>query len=118
MVYPKELDKYIPSLLNHCWHTIPTFFIFFENVFVFHRYPGNMRAVQFLFVVSTLYIVWIVWVFTSANIWPYPFFKLIPLPAFPLFFSVMFLISIFFYFVGKFFCYFRWRGKNCKKYLT
>lgn len=113
MVYPQELDKYIPSYLNHCWHTVPAIFIVLEAIIVFHRYPSKMLSAVFVFVISTTYIVWIVLVFTKANIWPYPFFRIIPLPALPVFFTVNFIIALLLHFVGRLCCYLRWKGVSC-----
>ena len=110
MVYPQELDKYIPAMLNHCWHTLPLFSGILEALVVFHRYPSHMTAVSCVFVFSTLYIIWIVWVFTNANIWPYPFFKLFPLPSLPLFFLANFIIAVMFQLFARVFCYLRWKG--------
>ena len=111
MVYPKELDGLIPSSLNHCWHTFPLAAALLEALVVFHRYPGNFQALVVNFTVSTGYIVWIVWVFTKASIWPYPLFKIIPLPGLPVFFLANFLIILAFYQIGKLVCYLRWKGR-------
>lgn len=110
LVYPLVLDKHIPVSLNHCWHTAPLILVLLETLVVFHRYPSNIGAMVSNFLVSTLYIVWIVWVFTKASIWPYPFFKFIPLPGLPVFFAVNFFIVVMFYFLGKLFCYLGWKG--------
>ena len=112
MIHPAEIDKYIPASLNHCHHTFPVLLVLLESLIVFHRYPNNTVASFLNFLTSTLYIVWIVWVFTKAGIWPYPFFKLIPLPGLPVFFTVNFFIFLMFYFLGKAVCYLRWKGKD------
>lgn len=110
VIYPLELDQYIPQSLNHCWHTLPIIFTFLEAFVVFHRYPSVMSATFTAFVGSTAYIIWIVFVFTKAGIWPYDFFKMIPFPALPLFFVANFLIVLGFQFVGRLCCYLRWKG--------
>ena len=110
MIYPLELDSLIPSSLNHCWHTMPLVAALLEALVVFHRYPSNFHAMIVNFIVSTIYIVWIVWVFTTASIWPYPFFQIIPMPGLPLFFGANFVILLMLYQVGKLVCYFRWKG--------
>ena len=112
MVYPHEVELVIPSILNHFWHTAPLLLVFLELLVVFHRYPSNTIATCAVLGLSTSYIVWIVWVFTNAAIWPYPFFKLIPLPALPIFFIINLVIITTFYFVGKWGCYLRWKGEG------
>ena len=113
LVHPVEMDKYIPPSLNHCQHTFPLLLVALEAIIVFHRYPSNTIATFTNFTFSTMYIIWIVWVFTMSGIWPYPFFKLVPLPALPVFFFVNFFICLTLYFVGKVFCYLRWKGWWC-----
>ncbi len=112
MIYPVELDGVIPFMLNHCWHTVPLVTALLEALVVFHRYPSNFQAAVIGFLFSTSYIVWIVWVFTKAGIWPYPFFKIIPMPGLPLFFAANFTIELVFYFTGKLVCYLRWKGND------
>jgi len=112
MILSQDEERHIPLALRHCYHTVPVLLVLVELLLVFHRYPSNMRAVMVVFGVSTTYIVWIVWVFTRAGIWPYGFFKLIPLPALPVFFVSNFLITVAFYFLGKWTCYLRWRGER------
>lgn len=112
LVFPREIEKHIPPILNHLWHTVPLMLVFLELLVVFHRYLSNMISVFAVFVMSTAYIVWIVWVFTNAGIWPYPFFKIIPLPVLPLFFTASFVLTIGFYFLGKWCCYLRWKGEE------
>lgn len=111
LVYPLVLDQYIPVSLNHCWHTFPIVFSFLEALVVFHRYPSSMWGMVVVCGFSSLYIVWIAWVYTAAKIWPYPFFKIIPLPALPVFFLTNFLIAVLFQQFGRLCCYLRWKGK-------
>lgn len=110
LIHPAELDEYIPVSLNHCQHTFPLLLVVLEGLIVFHRYPSNAVAALTNFSFSTLYIVWIVWVFTVSGNWPYAVVKVVPLPALPVFFTMNFFISLVFYFLGKFFCYLRWKG--------
>ncbi len=111
LVFPQEVERHIPRLLNHSIHTAPIVLVFVELLLVFHRYPSNLKAMMIVFGISTVYIVWIVWVFTRASVWPYGFFQVIPLPALPLFFISCFLITLLFYFLGKWCCYLRWKGE-------
>lgn len=110
-IYPERLDKTIPFSLNHCWHTGIAVTSLVEVVVVFHRYPSNIKAFIMQFVIATLYIVWIVWLFTVTGKWPYPFMAKIPLPLFPVFCLTCLFIDVGFYFIGKALCYVRWRGK-------
>ena len=110
-IYPKSLDKTIPFILNHYWHTGIAVTSLIEAVVVFHRYPSNFKAFFMQFLIATVYIVWIVWIFTTVGRWPYPFMKAIPLPLFPVFCLTCLLLDYAFYFVGWLICYIRWRGK-------
>ena len=111
LVYPENLDKLIPSDLNHHWHTGIIVTSLIEIIVVFHRYPSNFRAFIMQFLITTAYLVLIVWIFSVTNKWPYPFLAMIPLPLFPVFCVINLLIFVVFYYIGKVLCYFRWRGK-------
>ena len=110
LIYPAYLDNTIPFVLNHCWHTLIVVCVLIELVVVFHQLPSNWTAALVTFGYSFAYMIWIVWVFTMSREWPYPFFKDIPLPVLPLFFITCSLIGLGFYYLGKGFCYLRWRG--------
>lgn len=112
LIYSQELDKTIPFVLNHFWHTVPLLCVFAELLIVFHPYPSNMGATLVVVSFSFLYIFWTIWVYTSVKIWPYPFFDIIPPLMLPGFFLVCFLIQLTIYHVGKGFCYLRWKGDS------
>ena len=110
-IYPAELDKTIPFILNHFWHTGIIITSLIEVVVVFHRYPSNFKAFLMQFAIATAYIMWMVYLFNVTGRWPYPFIKLIPLPLFPVFCLSCLLVDVVFYFIGKFLCQLRWRGE-------
>lgn len=116
-IYPERLDKTIPFVLNHYWHTGIAITSIIEAVVVFHRYPSNFKAILMQSLMATLYVVWITLVFSVTGKWPYPFMRAIPLPLFPVFCLACLSVDVIFYFVGKFLCHFRWRG-NYDRLLT
>ena len=95
-------------LLNHLWHSTILLYALVEMLLVFHRYPSNAVAAAFIFIYSSCYIAWLVWIVIVSDIWVYPFLKMMP----PVLTSVFFAASIFvflgIYFVGKMISYLRW----------
>lgn len=113
-IYPERLDKTIPFILNHYWHTGIVLTAIIEAMVVFHRYPSNFKAFVIMSLTATLYIVWMTWVFTATGKWPYPFLEKIPLPLFPVFCLFCLVVDVVFYFIGKLLCHIRWRGNNVR----
>ena len=110
LIHPERLDKLIPFDLNQHEHTGIMIVSLIEMMVVFHRYPSNFKAFMMQFLITTLYIIWIVWVFSVTGRWSYTFLQKLPLPIFPIFCIINLLVYVAFYYIGKVFCYFRWRG--------
>lgn len=111
-VYPVYLDEHIPSMLNHYWHTTIVVGVFLELVVVFHRFPSNMTALWVIFLFTTTYITWIVSVFSNAQVWPYPFMDLMPVPLFPVLFLACFFVTVAMYALGMNLGYLRWNARH------
>ena len=109
-IYPAELDKYIPQLLNHYWHTTIVVTVLIELLLVYHKYPSLMTSVSIIFVASTAYVIWIVNVFQQAKRWPYPFLGHLPPLGLAGFFFGCFLSVLGIYFIGKQIAKYRFGG--------
>ncbi len=110
LIFPKELDEFIPAALVHYAHTAILITALIELVLVFHRFPSNMVGIGMMFTYSTAYIIWIVWNFTVTKTWVYPFIDKMPLPVITVFFAGCFFFNVAVYFGGKVLCYLTWRG--------
>lgn len=95
-------------LLNHLWHSTILLYALIEMLFVFHRYPSNAVAAAFIFIYSSCYIAWVVWIVIVSDIWAYPFLKMMPPFLTSLFFAVSTFVLLGMYYVGKMISYFRW----------
>ena len=108
LIYPEVFDKFVPPYLNHFWHTTIALWILFEIILVVHRFPSIALAASFVFVYSTAYISWVVWVFVKTGWWIYPVLKVLPPHMMALFFASNIFLSLGLHLVGKGISYLRW----------
>ncbi len=101
-VYPEIFDTFVPSYLNHFWHTTIVVWVLCEIYLVCHKFPSTSAAAVAVFLFGSLYIGWIFYIFFTANWWVYPFMKHLPPAALSLFlgFCLFYMFSLFF--LGKY----------------
>ncbi|CAH3170401.1 unnamed protein product [Porites lobata] len=112
LIFPKALDKVIPSWINHVLHTWCAVLIIIEGAFIKHKYPKNRLGLGLLTFASVAYLLWITWIAYVAEFWVYPFLRAMPNNGRVVFFTLSFCIIVFFYFLGKWKTMFIWGGDN------
>lgn len=115
LVYPKKLDKFIPSWLNHVMHTTILPFLIMDMYLVYHHFPSRKRGLQILMSFAFTYLVWILWVAYHANIWVYPVLKIMAPHERVIFISVLIALFGSIYLVGEGLNKFFW-GKERRQY--
>lgn len=58
LVFPKALDEFFPSWLNHVMHTNIMIFTLLEMITSFRVYPKRSKGFTGLFVFTAIYFVW------------------------------------------------------------
>jgi FAR-17a/AIG1-like protein. len=58
LVFPKALDPFFPSWLNHVMHTNIMIFTLLEMVTSFHIYPKRSKGLIGLMVFMAIYLGW------------------------------------------------------------
>ncbi|KAG8566916.1 hypothetical protein GDO81_013418 [Engystomops pustulosus] len=108
LVYPKELDSFIPQWLNHAMHTfiIPPLLI--ELFACPHQYPTKKNGYAVLLVFCIAYLSWVHWVQYAAGLWVYPILEKLDVVGKLVFFGSLLLIMLVFYFLGEKLTRMRW----------
>lgn len=102
LVYPKALDKVIPSWLNHIMHTTILPFLLVDKFLVYHQYPSRKAGFVTIMSLALLYLTWILWVAYYANIWVYPILKVLQPHQKVVFILAMLVLFVFLYLLGEF----------------
>uniref|UniRef100_K1PJH1 Androgen-induced protein 1 n=1 Tax=Magallana gigas TaxID=29159 RepID=K1PJH1_MAGGI len=102
LVYPKALDKVIPSWLNHIMHTTILPFLLVDKFLVYHQYPSRKTGFVTIMSLALLYLTWILWVAYYANIWVYPILKVLQPHQKVVFILAMLVLFVFLYLLGEF----------------
>ncbi|KAG2465035.1 ADTRP protein, partial [Polypterus senegalus] len=101
LVYTKEMDRIIPSWLNHSLHTIVLPFLLIEIFLQPHVYPERKHGMALLGLCSAGYLSWVVWIYITVGAWVYPLLgKLSPL-ALAVFFVVSTGLAFSLYVLGE-----------------
>lgn len=116
LVYPKELDSFIPQWLNHAMHTFILPPLLIELFACPHHYPSKKNGVAVLVVFDLAYLSWVHWVQYAADIWVYPILAKLDAVGMLVFFGSSFLIMLTFYYLGEWLTRLRWSsGRPSKK---
>uniref|UniRef100_A0A915KDI2 Androgen-induced gene 1 protein n=1 Tax=Romanomermis culicivorax TaxID=13658 RepID=A0A915KDI2_ROMCU len=110
MIFPKELDAFIPRWMNHVLHTAPVPFILVDTMLVCHKYPSAWEGFRASIALGLIYTMSLyVWNYFDGY-WVYPFMdtmsdgiRFIFLVFAPICFAV-------FYFIGDHFNRLLWGG--------
>ena len=101
LVYPKQLDEYMPLWANHVWHSV-ILITLIEVVCDHHHYPRRSFGMSACSVFGIGYIVWVEWVHKHGNITVYPILKQLEGAWYYLFIGVELLFSWLTYLLGEF----------------
>ncbi|XP_078097186.1 androgen-dependent TFPI-regulating protein-like isoform X1 [Mustelus asterias] len=101
LVYPEDLDEFIPLWLNHAVHTVVLPLILLELFNTPHQYPKRRTGLLILGIVSMSYLLWVLWIYYAAGAWVYPLLGLFNRLGLVLFFSVSLLLVMILYLLGE-----------------
>ncbi|XP_022105815.1 androgen-induced gene 1 protein-like [Acanthaster planci] len=110
LIFPKVLDDFFPAWLNHVMHTTVVPILLLDMFLVRHRYPSKFSGILGLVIVALSYLSWILWLGFVADIWVYPFLKVLHGTAFIGFIVVSALALLVIYLVGEKVSKVFWRG--------
>ncbi|KAK7867793.1 hypothetical protein R5R35_001208 [Gryllus longicercus] len=102
LVFPKALDPYFPSWLNHVMHTNIMIFIVLEMVLSFRKYPTRGNGTGGLTAFMCVYLVWTFIIYFYSGAWVYPVLEVLNWGQRAIFFIVLLLFVNSLYFVGEF----------------
>ncbi|XP_021920926.1 androgen-induced gene 1 protein-like isoform X2 [Zootermopsis nevadensis] len=72
LVFPKALDPFFPSWLNHVMHTNIVIFTLLEMVSSFRTYPKRSTGLTGLLAFMVIYLIWVHVIFSKSGVWVYP----------------------------------------------
>nr|XP_022900409.1 androgen-dependent TFPI-regulating protein-like isoform X2 [Onthophagus taurus] len=101
LVFPKVIDPYFPSWLNHVMHTNIMIFILIEMFTAFRKYPSRKIGLGILTVFMLAYLGWIHVIHAYTNLWVYPVLDVLNLPGRVGFFLGLFCLSSGLYLLGE-----------------
>ncbi|XP_067853583.1 androgen-dependent TFPI-regulating protein-like [Heptranchias perlo] len=101
LVYPEDLDEFIPLWLNHAVHTVVLPLILLELFIIRHQYPKQRTGLLILGIVSISYLLWVLWIYYAAGAWVYPLLGLFNRLGLVLFFSISLLLVVLLYLLGE-----------------
>ncbi|XP_041040778.1 androgen-dependent TFPI-regulating protein-like [Carcharodon carcharias] len=101
LVYPEDLDEFIPLWLNHAVHTVVLPLILLELFNTSHQYPKRRTGLLLLGFVSISYLLWVLWIYYAAGAWVYPLLGLFNRLGLVLFFAVSLLLVMSLYLLGE-----------------
>lgn len=80
LVFPKAIDPYFPTWLNHVMHTNIMVFILIEMFCTYSSYPSRKRGISVLISFMASYLVWMHIVYYKTGVWVYPVMEVLALP--------------------------------------
>lgn len=101
LIFPKALDPYFPSWLNHIMHTNIAVFILIELLMSFRKYPSRKQGIGILTGFMVVYLVWIHIIYSYTGMWVYPILEVLNFPLRVVFFVILLGLTISLYIVGE-----------------
>lgn len=101
LIFPRALDPYFPTWLNHVMHTNIMIFVLIEMFTSFRKYPSRKFGITVLSLFMLVYLVWINIIHVKTGMWVYPVLDVLNLPLRVVFFLSLFLLSVGLYVVGE-----------------
>lgn len=101
LVFPKAIDAFFPTWLNHAMHTNIMIFILIELYTSFRKYPTRKTGMSILLFFMALYLVWIHVIHSYSGMWVYPVLEVLNLPLRIVFFVLLLGLSLSLYMLGE-----------------
>jgi len=108
LVFPKMMDEFYPSWLNHAVHTGPIIFLLIEFYNVPKGFPKRSSAVLGNVSFSATYLGWVTWVASYTGVWAYPILEVLDNVSRAIFLGSCAGAMLGLYFVGEKFQKWRW----------
>nr|CAD7445010.1 unnamed protein product [Timema bartmani]CAD7456559.1 unnamed protein product [Timema tahoe] len=102
LVFPKALDAFFPSWLNHIMHTNIMMFTLMEMITSFRVYPRRSKGLAGLTVFMGVYLAWTHVIYYNSGQWVYPVLEVLNLWQRTVFFLAMLLFGSLLYLAGEF----------------
>uniref|UniRef100_T1DNX3 Androgen-induced 1 protein-like protein n=1 Tax=Crotalus horridus TaxID=35024 RepID=T1DNX3_CROHD len=113
LVYPKLLDNFIPTWLNHGMHTTVLPFILIEMRTTHHEYPSRIYGLIAMCTFSVCYILWVCWIYHVTGVWVYPLLEYLGTIAKIVFFATVTVVISIFYLLGEILNNYIWDTQKC-----
>ncbi|KAF2898722.1 hypothetical protein ILUMI_07453 [Ignelater luminosus] len=101
LVFPKALDEFFPSWLNHVMHTNIMIFILIELATSYRKYPSRKVGISVLSLFMLVYLVWVHIIHAYSGMWVYPVLEVLNLPLRILFFLSSLGLGVALYIFGE-----------------
>ncbi|XP_048406481.2 androgen dependent TFPI regulating protein 1 isoform X2 [Stegostoma tigrinum] len=101
LVYPEQLDKIIPTWLNHAMHTVVLVLLMLELFVVQHRWPNRKGCLVVLVTFCSSYLLWVLWIRHRSSIWVYPILEALSPIGLCIFLTAAVLVTVCLYVVGE-----------------
>nr|CAD7261521.1 unnamed protein product [Timema shepardi] len=102
LVFPKALDEFFPSWLNHVMHTNIMMFTVLEMITSFRVYPRRSKGLAGLTIFMGVYLAWTHVIYYNSGQWVYPVLEVLNLWQRTVFFLTLLLFSSLLYLAGEF----------------
>nr|CAD7199886.1 unnamed protein product [Timema douglasi] len=102
LVFPKALDAFFPSWLNHVMHTNIMMFTVLEMITSFRVYPRRSKGLGGLTIFMAVYLAWTHVIYYNSGQWVYPVLEVLNLWQRTVFFLALLLFSSLLYLAGEF----------------
>lgn len=117
LVFPKALDEFFPTWLNHVMHTNIMIFILIELATSYRKYPSRKVGISVLSLFMLVYLVWVHIIHAYSGMWVYPVLEVLNFPLRILFFLSSLGLGVALYILGEKLNYIIWSNQlkhECK----
>ncbi|KAG8224388.1 hypothetical protein J437_LFUL016391 [Ladona fulva] len=111
LVFPRALDAYFPTWLNHVMHTNIVIFTLLDMFFCFRQYPSRVKGITGLLLFMAGYLAWTFFIYFKSEMWVYPILNILSWEQRGLFFGMSLLIVVGLYFLGESLNGFIWKSE-------
>jgi len=77
LIFPKILDQYFPSILNHCMHTTVIPLQLGQLFLVKHNFPSRSKGFAITGFLCLGYMIWVNYIYYMTGFWVYPVLKVL-----------------------------------------
>lgn len=109
LVFPKAIDEFFPTWLNHVMHTNIMVFILIEMFTSYAKYPARKVGMTVLGAFMATYLVWIHIIHAYSGMWVYPVLDVLNFPGRIAFFLGLLGLSLGLYVFGEMLHAVRWK---------